>query len=85
MRYLIDLVGADRVMLGSASWYLVLALGTNAMFQNLQKARLDRLNILARIREHRDLVFVDQRGTGLSDRVGRRAGAPDRREVRACT
>jgi threonine/homoserine/homoserine lactone efflux protein len=35
------------VMLGSASWYLVLALSTNAMFQNLQKATLDRLNILA--------------------------------------
>jgi threonine/homoserine/homoserine lactone efflux protein len=37
------------VMLGSASWYLVLALSTNAMFQNLQKATLDRLNILAGI------------------------------------
>ena len=36
-------------MLGSASWYLVLALTTNAMFQNLQKATLDRLNILAGI------------------------------------
>ena len=37
------------VMLGSASWYLVLALSTNAMFQNLQKATLDRLNNLAGI------------------------------------
>jgi threonine/homoserine/homoserine lactone efflux protein len=37
------------VMLGSASWYLVLALSTNAMFQNRQKATLDRLNILAGI------------------------------------
>jgi hypothetical protein len=37
------------VLLGSASWYLVLALSTNAMFQNLQKATLDRLNILAGI------------------------------------
>lgn len=37
------------VMLGSASWYLVLALSTNAMFQNLQKATLDRLNSLAGI------------------------------------
>jgi threonine/homoserine/homoserine lactone efflux protein len=37
------------VMLGSASWYLVVALSTNAMFQNLQKATLDRLNILAGI------------------------------------
>jgi threonine/homoserine/homoserine lactone efflux protein len=37
------------VMLGSASWYLVLALSTNAMFQNLQKATLARLNILAGI------------------------------------
>jgi threonine/homoserine/homoserine lactone efflux protein len=37
------------VMLGSASWYLVLALSTNAMFQNLQKATLERLNILAGI------------------------------------
>jgi threonine/homoserine/homoserine lactone efflux protein len=35
------------VMLGSASWYLVLALSTNAMLQNLQKTTLDRLNILA--------------------------------------
>jgi threonine/homoserine/homoserine lactone efflux protein len=35
------------VMLGSASWYLVLALSTNAMFRNLGKATLDRLNILA--------------------------------------
>jgi threonine/homoserine/homoserine lactone efflux protein len=37
------------VMLGSASWYLVLALSTNAMLQNLQKTTLDRLNILAGI------------------------------------
>jgi threonine/homoserine/homoserine lactone efflux protein len=37
------------VMLGSAAWYLVLALGTNAVFQNLQKATLDRLNIFAGI------------------------------------
>ncbi|MGK9171078.1 LysE family translocator [Inquilinus limosus] len=37
------------VMLGSASWYLVLALSTNAMFQNLQKATLDRLNGIAGI------------------------------------
>ncbi|HKU99948.1 MAG TPA: hypothetical protein VJR58_31930 [Vineibacter sp.] len=35
------------VMLGSASWYLILALSTNAMFQNLKKATLDKLNILA--------------------------------------
>jgi threonine/homoserine/homoserine lactone efflux protein len=37
------------VMLGSASWYLVLALGTKAMFQNLKRATLERLNILAGI------------------------------------
>jgi threonine/homoserine/homoserine lactone efflux protein len=37
------------VMLGSASWYLVLALSTSAMLQNLQKVTLDRLNILAGI------------------------------------
>jgi threonine/homoserine/homoserine lactone efflux protein len=37
------------VMLGSASWYLVLALSTSAMLQTLQKATLDRLNILAGI------------------------------------
>lgn len=37
------------VMLGSAPWYLVLALSTNAMFQNLQKATLDRLNGIAGI------------------------------------
>lgn len=37
------------VMLGSASWYLVLVLSTNAMFQNLKKATLDRLNIVAGI------------------------------------
>jgi threonine/homoserine/homoserine lactone efflux protein len=34
------------VMLGSASWYLVLVLSTNAMFRSLQKAALDRLNRL---------------------------------------
>ena len=37
------------VMLGSASWYLVLALSTNTMFRRLQKAELDRLNGLAGI------------------------------------
>jgi threonine/homoserine/homoserine lactone efflux protein len=37
------------VMLGSASWYLVLALSTNAMFRNLQNAALNRLNGLAGI------------------------------------
>jgi threonine/homoserine/homoserine lactone efflux protein len=37
------------VMLGSASWYLVLTVSTSAMLQNLQKATLDRLNILAGI------------------------------------
>ena len=37
------------VMLGSACWYLVLALSTNAMFRHLQRATLDRLNILAGI------------------------------------
>jgi threonine/homoserine/homoserine lactone efflux protein len=37
------------VMLGSASWYLALALGTNAMLRSLQKAALDRLNRLAGI------------------------------------
>jgi threonine/homoserine/homoserine lactone efflux protein len=37
------------VMLGSASWYLVLALSTNAMFRSLQNAALDRLNGLAGI------------------------------------
>ena len=36
------------VMLGSASWYLVLALSTNAMFRP-EKATLDRLNMLAGI------------------------------------
>jgi threonine/homoserine/homoserine lactone efflux protein len=35
------------VMLGSASWYLVLAVSTNVMLQNLQTATLDRLNSLA--------------------------------------
>jgi threonine/homoserine/homoserine lactone efflux protein len=34
------------VMLGSASWYLFLALGTNTMFRSLQKAALDRFNRL---------------------------------------
>ena len=37
------------VMLGSASWYLFLALSTNAMFRRLQKPVLDRLNSLAGI------------------------------------
>jgi threonine/homoserine/homoserine lactone efflux protein len=37
------------VLLGSASWYLVLVLSTNAMLQNLQRTTLDRLNILAGI------------------------------------
>jgi hypothetical protein len=35
--------------LGGASWYLVLPLGTKAMFQNLKGVTLDRLNILAGI------------------------------------
>ncbi|MDQ8728872.1 LysE family transporter [Bradyrhizobium sp. LHD-71] len=37
------------VMLGSASWYLALALAANTMFQNLEHAMLDRLNTLAAI------------------------------------
>jgi threonine/homoserine/homoserine lactone efflux protein len=37
------------VMLGSASWYLFLALSTNAIFESFQKATLDRLNSLAGI------------------------------------
>lgn len=37
------------VMLGSASWYLFLALGTNTMFRSLQKAALDRFNRLTGI------------------------------------
>jgi threonine/homoserine/homoserine lactone efflux protein len=37
------------VMLGSASWYLFLALSTNTMFRSLQKAALDRFNRLAGI------------------------------------
>ena len=37
------------VMLGSTSWYLVLTLGAKAMARHLQKATLDRLNILAGI------------------------------------
>jgi threonine/homoserine/homoserine lactone efflux protein len=37
------------VMLGSASWYLVLALSTNAMLRNLPKVTFDRLNYLAGI------------------------------------
>jgi len=45
-RALATLIG---VMLGSASWYLVLALSTNAMFRSLQKAALDRLSKLAGI------------------------------------
>ncbi len=43
------LATAIGVMLGSASWYLVLALSTNAMFRNLQNAALNRLNGLAGI------------------------------------
>jgi threonine/homoserine/homoserine lactone efflux protein len=43
------LATAIGVMLGSASWYLVLALSTNAMFRNLQSAALNRLNGLAGI------------------------------------
>jgi threonine/homoserine/homoserine lactone efflux protein len=37
------------VMLGSASWYLSLAVSTNTMFRSLQKAALDRFNRLAGI------------------------------------
>jgi threonine/homoserine/homoserine lactone efflux protein len=37
------------VMLGSASWYLFLAVSTNTMFRSLQKAALDRFNRLAGI------------------------------------
>jgi threonine/homoserine/homoserine lactone efflux protein len=37
------------VMLGSATWYLAVAVSTNAMFQNLRTATLDRLNVLAGI------------------------------------
>jgi threonine/homoserine/homoserine lactone efflux protein len=37
------------VMLGSATWYLVLALSTNAVFRNLRKASLDGLNSLGGI------------------------------------
>jgi threonine/homoserine/homoserine lactone efflux protein len=37
------------VMLGSASWYLFLALSTNTMFRSLQKAALDRFNRLTGI------------------------------------
>jgi threonine/homoserine/homoserine lactone efflux protein len=37
------------VMLGSASWYLLLTLGTNTMLQRFQKAALDRFNRLAGI------------------------------------
>jgi threonine/homoserine/homoserine lactone efflux protein len=43
------LVTPMGVMLGGASWYLFLALSTNAMFRSLQKAALDRLNRLAGI------------------------------------
>jgi threonine/homoserine/homoserine lactone efflux protein len=43
------LATAIGVMLGSASWYLVLALSTSAMLRSLQKAALDRLNKLAGI------------------------------------
>jgi threonine/homoserine/homoserine lactone efflux protein len=37
------------VMLGSASWYLVLALSTHTVFRNLQNAALDRFNRLTGI------------------------------------
>ena len=37
------------VMLCSASWCLVIAFSTKAMFQKLRKATLDRLNNLAGI------------------------------------
>jgi threonine/homoserine/homoserine lactone efflux protein len=37
------------VMLGSASWYLFLALSTNTVFRSLQKAALDRFNRLTGI------------------------------------
>ena len=43
------LVTSIGVMLGSASWYLLLALGTNTMFRSLQKAALDRLSRLSGI------------------------------------
>ncbi|KRQ99125.1 LysE family translocator [Bradyrhizobium valentinum] len=43
------LVTSIGVMLGSASWYLLLALSTNAMFRSLQKTVLDWLNRLAGI------------------------------------
>jgi hypothetical protein len=49
-------------MLGSASWYLVLVLSTNVMFQNLQKATLDRLSILA------DILLIGL-GTALCARI----------------
>jgi threonine/homoserine/homoserine lactone efflux protein len=35
------------VMIGSASWYLALCLGTKAMLRKLQTAMLDRISILA--------------------------------------
>jgi small neutral amino acid transporter SnatA (MarC family) len=37
------------VILGSASWYLVLVLSTNAILRSLRKAALDWLNRLAGI------------------------------------
>ncbi|MFG3595628.1 LysE family translocator [Bradyrhizobium sp. RDI18] len=43
------LVTSIGVMLGCASWYLFLALSTNAMFRSLQKTVLDWLNRLAGI------------------------------------
>ena len=43
------LVMSIGVMLGSASWYLFLALSTNTVFRSLQKAALDRLNTLTEI------------------------------------
>ena len=42
-----ELAAPIGVMLGSACWYLVLALGADAMFQNLQRRTLDRLNGVA--------------------------------------
>jgi threonine/homoserine/homoserine lactone efflux protein len=42
-----ELAASIGVMLGSACWYLVLALSADAMFQNLQKRTLDRLNGVA--------------------------------------
>jgi threonine/homoserine/homoserine lactone efflux protein len=49
LRWLRGLAAPIAVMLGSAFCYLVLTLGAKAMARNLQKAPLDRLNILAGI------------------------------------